>query len=63
MMMVIVLLMKVNYMLRIEMKQNINILLKNVKNLKGLEAFIQSRCNRGCLVSSDVFRRDFFDTT
>ena len=25
--------------------------------------FVQSRCNRGCLVLSDVFRRDFFYTT
>ena len=25
--------------------------------------FSQSQCNRGCLVSSDAFRRDFFGTT
>ena len=28
-----------------------------------IRVFIHSRCNCACLVLSDVFRRDFFDTT
>ena len=38
----------------------------SIKMSNGLNLFeklIQSRYNRGCLVSSDVFRRDSFDTT
>ena len=33
------------------------------KKLSLIRVFIQSRCNCGCLVSSDGFIRDFFDTT